>query len=100
MESVRHCKQCGKVVGKYRQTCDECKKKNHRIANERWRKYGKTIYLNRRSGNKPRFHEKKPSGYTFSFKGGKWFWKHDSGLENGPFETLKEARTDMNEALG
>ena len=93
MGDIRTCYKCGKEVAKGKRVCLDCRKEAHKLACEKWYREG------REKGKKPRFHEEKPTGYSFSFLKGKWYWKHESGLENGPFETLKEARKDFLKAM-
>ena len=93
MGDIRVCYKCGKEVGKGKKVCLDCRKEAHKLACEKWYREG------RAKGKKPRFHEEKPTGYSFSFLKGEWYWKHESGLENGPFETLKEARKDFLKAM-
>ena len=94
MDDIRVCYKCGKPVGKGKRVCLECRKEAHKLACEKWYREGKN-----KNKRKPRFHEEKPTGYSFWFLKGKWYWKHESGLENGPFETLKEARKDFQDAM-
>ncbi|MGN1058184.1 MAG: hypothetical protein ACI4Q7_02380 [Candidatus Avelusimicrobium sp.] len=47
----------------------------------------------------PRNRNVKIQGLTFSFTGGKWFWKHTNGLTNGPFDSFGSARNDAKKAF-
>ena len=94
MGDIRRCYKCGKEVGKGKRVCLECRKEAHRIACEKWYREGKN-----KNKRKPRFHEDKPTGYTIRIEDGKWYWNHESGLENGPFDSFKEAKTDLKLAL-
>jgi hypothetical protein len=95
MGDIRSCYKCGKPVGKGKRVCLDCRKEAHKLACEKWYREGKN-----KNKRKPRFQEEKPTGYTIRIEKGKWYWKHESGLENGPFDSFKEAKTDLKFALG
>ena len=88
------CTCCGKKVllRKRQRVCEACQKENHKLACAYYRKNGWTKF--KRAERTYNTRPERPKGFTFSLRSGKWYWEHPNGLENGPFDTIKEARKE------
>lgn len=100
---IKRCKcGCGRVLGKKRVLAKiKFWNEAHRVW---WETIGKVAkkkkYLAKYYRTGPAFEKRKlPKNCLLTVKGGKWYWESDTGLSNGPFDKIGQARADAARAF-
>lgn len=96
-EEIKPCKHCKEPFTAHhgnQQVCPRCVKQKHRDECRAWYRKHRGIKRGRPVGS-----IKRVVKLTFAFTGGKWYWRAENGLSNGPFDTLRDARQDAKQAL-
>ncbi len=91
------CEDCKRIFYSFSaksKRCDSCNYKFKLVYSREWQKRAR-----RGETNHYAVHGL-PEGVAFEFTGGKWYWRYkDTKLNNGPFNTITEARKDARTAF-